>query len=70
MAEMSEAQLGAYHAAMDLEHIAKSKAVAARNAIRRADSQEGREYLAATAEWWEQRAKVAEEIVQKQERKA
>jgi hypothetical protein len=68
MAEMSEAQLGAYHAAMDLHHIAKSKAFAARNAA--PNSPEGREYLTAMAEWWEQRAKVAEEIVQKQERKA
>jgi hypothetical protein len=40
----------------------------ARVAIDKADSQQGKDYLTGKAEWWEQRAKVAEEIVQKQER--
>jgi hypothetical protein len=68
--DMTEQQFAAYHAAMDLRDFAQRKAHAARVAIKGADSQEGKDYLTAKAEWWEQRAKVAEEIVQKQERKA
>jgi hypothetical protein len=70
MAEMTPAQIGAYHAAIDMRDFAQGRAHAARNAAKEADSQEGRDYLTAKAEWWEQRAKVAEEIIQKQERKA
>jgi hypothetical protein len=68
--DMTPAQYAAYHAAMDLRDFAQGKAHAARVAIEKANSQDGKEYLTAMAEWWEQRAKVAEEIVQKQERKA
>jgi uncharacterized protein YbjT (DUF2867 family) len=42
----------------------------ARVAIDKADSQQGKDYLTGKAEWWEQRAKVAEEIIRKQERNA
>ena len=68
MAEMSPKQIGAYHAAVDMLAFAQGRALSARKVISEADSQEGRDYLTAKAEWWEQRAKVAEEIVQKQER--
>jgi hypothetical protein len=68
MAEMTPRQIGAYHAAIDLRDIAQGRAHDARRAAGQADSQEGRDYLSAMAEWWEQRAKVAEDIVQKQER--
>jgi hypothetical protein len=66
--DMTEKQFAAYHAAMDLRDFAQGRAHAARAAIDEADSQEGRDYLTAKAEWWEQRAKVAEEIIRKQER--
>jgi hypothetical protein len=66
--DMTEKDYAAYHAAMDLRDFAQGKAHAARVAIEKADSQYGRNYLTAMAEWWEQRAKVADEIVQKQER--
>ena len=66
--DMTEKQFAAYHAAMDLRDFAQGKAHAARVGVKKADSQYGRDYLTAMAEWWEQRAKVAEEIVQKQER--
>jgi hypothetical protein len=68
--DMTEKDYAAYHAAMDLRDFAQGRAHAARVAIEKADSQQGKDYLTAKAEWWEQRAKVAEEIVQKQERKA
>jgi hypothetical protein len=68
--DLTEQQWATYHAAMDLRDFAQGRAHAARIAIKEADSQEGKDYLAAKAEWWEQRAKVAEEIVRKQERKA
>ena len=68
MAEMTSKQIGAYHAAIDLRDFAQGRAHAARNAATEADSQEGRDYREGEAEWWEQRAKVAEEIVQQQER--
>ena len=68
--DRTEKEFAAYHAAMDLRDFAKGRAHAARVAIDEADSQKGRDYLTAKAEWWEQRAKVAEEIIQKQERKA
>lgn len=70
MAEMTPRQIGAYHAAIDLRDFAQGRAHAARKAAKEADSQEGRDYRAGEAEWWEQRAKVAEEIIQQQERKA
>ena len=70
MAQMTPAQIGAYHAAIDMRDFAQGRAHAARTAATQADSPEGREYLLAMAEWWEQRAKVAEEIIQNQERKA
>jgi len=70
MAEMTPRQIGAYHAAIDMRYFAQGRAHAARKAATEADSQEGRDYRASEAEWWEQRAKVAEEIVQQQERKA
>jgi hypothetical protein len=68
MAEMTPRQIGAYHAAIDMRDFAQGRAHAARNAATQADSQDGRDYRTGEAEWWEQRAKVAEEIVQKQER--
>jgi hypothetical protein len=68
--EMTEKEFAAYHAAMDLRDFARGRAHAARIAIEKADSQQGKDYLTAKAEWWEQRAKVAEEIIRKQERKA
>jgi hypothetical protein len=68
MAEMTPKQIGAYHAAIDMRDFAQGRAHAARKAATEADSQEGRDYRTGEAEWWEQRAKVAEEIVQKQER--
>ena len=68
--DMTEKDYAAYHAAMDLRDFAQGKAHAARVAIEKADSQQGKDYLTAMAEWWEQRAKVAEEIIQKQERNA
>ncbi len=68
--DMTERDYAAYHAAMDLRDFSQGKAHAARVAIDEADSQEGMDYLTAKAEWWEQRAKVAEEIIRKQERKA
>jgi hypothetical protein len=68
MAEMTPKQTGAYHAAIDLRDFAQGRAHAARKAITEADSQEGRDYRTGEAEWWEQRARVAEEIIQKQER--
>jgi hypothetical protein len=55
---------------MDLRDFAQGKAHAARVAIEKANSQDGKEYLTAMAEWWEQRAKVAKEIIQQQELKA
>jgi hypothetical protein len=70
MAEMTPKQIGAYHAAIDLRDLAQDRAHAARTAATQADSQAGRDYREGEAEWWEQRAKVAEEIIQKQERKA
>jgi hypothetical protein len=66
--DMTEQQWATYHAAMDLRDFAQGRAHAARVAIEKADSQQGKDYLTAKAEWWEQRAKVAEEIIQKQER--
>ena len=68
MAEMTPRQIGAYHAAIDLRDFAQGRAHAARKAVTEADSQEGRDYREGEAEWWEQRAKVADEIVQQQER--
>jgi hypothetical protein len=68
MAEMTPKQTGAYHAAIDMRDFAQGRAHAARTAATQADSQEGRDYRTGEAEWWEQRAKVAEEIIQKQER--
>jgi hypothetical protein len=68
--DLTPAQYAAYHAAMDLRDFAQGKAHAARVAIEKANSQDGKEYLTAMAEWWEQRFKVAEEIVRQQERKA
>lgn len=70
MAEMTPKQIGAYHAAIDLRDFAQGRAHAARKAAQEADSQEGRDYREGEAEWWEQRAKVANEIVQQAERKA
>jgi hypothetical protein len=70
MAEMTPRQIGAYHAAIDLRDFAQGRAHAARNAAKEADSQQGRDYRDGEAEWWEQRAKVADEIIQQQERKA
>ena len=70
MAEMTPRQIGAYHAAIDLRDFAQGRAHAARKAATEADSQEGRDYREGEAEWWEQRAKVADEIIQHQERKA
>ena len=70
MAEMTPKQIGAYHAALDLRDFAQGRAHAARNAIKDANSQEGRDYRTGEAEWWEARAKVAEEIIQQVERKA
>jgi hypothetical protein len=67
MAEMTSRQIGAYHAAIDMRDFAQGRAHAARNAAIQADSQEGRDYRTGEAEWWEQRAKVAEEILQKQD---
>ena len=66
--DMTEKDYAAYHAAMDLRDFAQGRANAARVAIKEADSQKGKDYLTAKAEWWEQRAKVAEEIVTKHER--
>jgi hypothetical protein len=66
--DLTPAQVATYHAAMDLRDFAQGRAYAARVAIKKADSQQGKDYLTAKAEWWEQRAKVAEEIIQKQER--
>jgi hypothetical protein len=68
MAEMTPRQIGAYHAATDLRDFAKGRAHAARIASKEADSQDGQDYREGYAEWWEQRAKVAEEIIQQQER--
>jgi hypothetical protein len=68
--DMTEKQFAAYHAAMDLRDFAQGRAHAARVAIEKADSQQGKDYLTAKAEWWEKRAQVAEEIIRKQERKA
>ena len=68
--DMTEKDFAAYHAAMDLRDFAQGRARAARVAIEKADSQQGKDYLTAKAEWWEQRAKAAEEIIRKQERKA
>ena len=65
--DMTEQQWATYHAAMDLRDFAQGRAHAARVAIDEADSQQGKDYLAAKAEWWEQRVKVAEEIIRKQE---
>jgi hypothetical protein len=65
---MTPKQIGAYHAAIVMRDFAQGRAHAARNAVTQADSQEGRDYRTAQAEWWEQRAKIADEIVQKQER--
>ena len=70
MAEMTPRQIGAYHAAMDLRDFAQGRARAARNAVKEADSQEGRDYRTGEAEWWEQRAKVAEDIIQQVERQS
>lgn len=70
MAQMTPKQIGAYHAAMDLRDFARGRAHAARNAVKEADSQEGRDYRTGEAEWWEQRAKVAEEIIQQVERQS
>ena len=70
MAEMTPRQTGAYHAATDLRDFAQGRAHAARMAAKEADSQENRDYLAGMAEWWEQRAKVADDIIQQAERKA
>ena len=70
MAEMTARQTGAYHAAIDLRDFAQGRAHAARIAAKEADSQEGKDYREGQAEWWEQRAKVAVEIIQQQERKA
>jgi len=58
--EMTEQQWATYHAAMDLRDFAQGRAHAARVAIEKADSQQGK--------WWEQRAKVAEEIIRQYER--
>ena len=69
MAEMTPKQIGAYHAAVDMLAFAQGRALAARKAATEADSQEGRDYRAGEAEWWEQRAKVAQQIVQQQERR-
>jgi hypothetical protein len=66
--DMTEKDYAAYHAAMDLRDFAQGRAHAARAAIEKADSQQGKDYLTAKAEWWEQRAKVAEEIIRKWER--
>jgi hypothetical protein len=66
--KMTPRQIGAYHAAIDMRDFAQGRAHAARNAATQADSQDGRDYRAGEAEWWEQRAKVAEEIIRKQER--
>ncbi len=66
--DMTPKQIGAYHAAVDMLAFAQGRALTARKAAKEADSQEGRDYREGEAEWWEQRAKVAEEIVQKQER--
>ena len=66
--EMTPKQIGAYHAATDLRDFAQGRAHAARKAAKEADSQEGQDYREGEAEWWEQRAKVAEEIIQQQER--
>ena len=68
--DMTEKDCAAYHAAMDLRDFAQGRAHAARVAIEKADSQQGKDYLTAKAEWWEKRAQVAEEIIRKQERKA
>jgi hypothetical protein len=70
MAEMSPKQIGAYHAAIDMRDLAQDRAHAARTAATQADSQAGRDYRTGEAEWWEQRARVADEIVRQQERKA
>jgi hypothetical protein len=70
MAEMTPKQIGAYHAATDLRDFAQGRAHAARKAATEADSQEGQDYREGEAEWWEQRAKVADEIIQQAERKA
>jgi len=67
--DMTPAQYAAYHAAMDLRDFAQGKAHNARVGIEKANSQDGRDYMTAMAKWWEQRAKVAEEIVRQQERK-
>ena len=70
MAEMTPKQIAAYHAAMDLRDFAQGRARAARNAVKLADSQDGRDYQTGAAEWWEAREKAAQEIIQKAERKA
>jgi hypothetical protein len=66
--DMTEQQWATYHAAMDLRDFAQGRAHAARVAIEKADSQQGKDYLTAKAEWWDQRAKVAEEIIRQYER--
>jgi hypothetical protein len=64
MAEMTPKQTGAYHAAIDMRDFAQGRAHAARKAAKEADSQPGKDYRTGEAEWWEQRAKVADEIIQ------
>ncbi len=66
--DMTEKDYAVYHAAMDLRDFALGKAHAARVGVKKADSQYSRDYLTAMAEWWEQRALKAEEIIRKQER--
>lgn len=59
MAEMTPRQIGAFHAALDLQDIARRKAAAARAGLTTADSEAGKGYLTGKAEWWDHREEGA-----------
>lgn len=67
MAEMTPREIGAYHAALDLQDIAQRKAGAARGAAMMADSQAGKDYLVGKAEWWGLRHEAAGKAVEQME---
>lgn len=59
MAEMTPAQIGAYHADLALQDWATEKAEAARDGLQRADTPPSREYLTGQAERYEKWAATA-----------